>query len=855
MSCGSRLKRHPDWLPTFAPVLLGLMICIVGLGVLQGWTLIELLVTALSISCTILPLPKVQVALMGLNLLLIGLQGGERLSLHQSIEFFSIAAFLILTSRFLRDIEWRLMAQSMQAALTDTDTTTPNALITHALTSLKYLTRADAAIALRQLDPVTAEALVCLPPNALPDQLTTPALFETALAQNRCLYYTDYPSTPDASHVLLAQGTQSFAVLPLLSSTANGGAVLLIWYQRYQLSSYQRRLIESLLGQLRTLLKFSDTTLRLDKLQARFSAMLETIHQGVIFVDESGEQGWLNQAAAEKLGLNPGTVEPPVLAQAMATLRSSADNQAEIATQAAQFFSHPQTEIRHWNWVFTQPQPRVLSISSTPTRVRDVPGRLWILDDITEQYYGALGLVASTQKLSQANLELKKALLQAEQVTRELRQQTERVHQSEGQLRVALEEVQRQNRRSQLFADMTLKIRQSLKLEEILQTTVKEVQKLLSADRVLIFRLQSNGFGQIVTEAVVPGLPSVIEQNITDGCFGPDYLKKYQQGRIYTITDIDRVQVEPCLIEFMKQLSIKAKLVMPILLKEQLWGLLIAHQCTHPRQWSSFEIELLRQLADQIGIALAQAQLLAEETRQRQELARSNTELQQFAYIASHDLQEPLRKIQAFGHRLKEKCSDSLPEQGRDYIERMQNAAFRMQSLINDLLTLSRVLSKAQPLVLVNLAQVVQEVLSDLEFQIQQTQGHVEVGELPTIKADPLQMRQLLQNLISNALKFHRSGVPPVVKLYHQIIAGQGSEAGELCQILVEDNGIGFDEKYLDRIFNVFQRLHGRSEYEGTGMGLAICRKIAEHHSGSITAKSQVGRGATFIVTLPLKTT
>ncbi|MBV8883370.1 MAG: GAF domain-containing protein [Chroococcidiopsidaceae cyanobacterium CP_BM_RX_35] len=552
----------------------------------------------------------------------------------------------------------------------------------------------------------------------------------------------------------------------------------------------------------------------------------------------------------------------------MATLRTSADNQAEIAAQAAQFFSQPQTEIRNWNWVFSQPEPKVLSISSTPTQcsalssssgcieqaqVGYVLGRLWILDDITERYFSERALVASTQKLSQANQELEQALFQATQVTEELRQQTQRAHQSEEQLRVALEELQRQNRRAQLFADVTLKIRQSLQLEEILQTTVEEVQKLLAADRVLIFRLQSNGFGQIVTEAVVPGWSSVIGHNILDDCFGQDYLKKYRQGRIYTITDIGQAQVEPCLIEFMQQFSVKAKLVMPILQKEELWGLLIAHQCAHPRQWSSFEIELLRQLADQIGIALAQAQLLEEETRQRQELARSNTELQQFAYVASHDLQEPLRKIQAFGYRLKEKYGELLSEQGRDYIERMQNAAERMQTLINDLLTLSRVISKAQPLVSVNLAHVAQEVLSDLEFQIHQTQGYVAVGELPTIEADPIQMRQLLQNLLSNALKFHNLKIPLVIKLYCQMIGGQGSGAIEHWQIIVEDNGIGFDEKYLDRIFNVFQRLHGRSEYDGTGMGLAICRKIAERHGGSITAKSQPGQGATFIVTLPSK--
>jgi len=422
----------------------------------------------------------------------------------------------------------------------------------------------------------------------------------------------------------------------------------------------------------------------------------------------------------------------------------------------------------------------------------------------------------------------------------------------------AEEELKRQNLRSQLFADVTLKIRQSLQLEEILQTTVTEVQKLLQADRVLVYRVWPDGTGSAVTEAVVPGWPIILGQNFPAEVFPEEYQHLYRQGRNRAIENVDDAEVPSCLVEFLHQWGAKAKLVVPILLKEELWGLLIAHQCSSPRQWSSFEIELLRQLADQIGIALAQSQLLEEETRQRQELARSNAELQQFASIASHDLQEPLRKIQAFGNRLKATWGETLNPQGLDYLERMQNAAQRMQNLIDDLLILSRITTRVQAFVPVNLTQVAQEVLSDLEVRSQQTGGHVEVGELPTIDGDPVQMRQLLQNLISNALKFHQEGEPPVVKIYSQLLDRERKPVeavavAELCHIIVEDNGIGFDEKYLDRIFNVFQRLHSRSEYEGTGMGLAICRKITERHGGSITAKSTPEHGAKFIVTLPVK--
>ncbi len=241
-----------------------------------------------------------------------------------------------------------------------------------------------------------------------------------------------------------------------------------------------------------------------------------------------------------------------------------------------------------------------------------------------------------------------------------------------------------------------------------------------------------------------------------------------------------------------------------------------------------------------------------------EQLRRSNLELLEFASVASHDLQEPLRKIQAFGDRLKVKCSAELGENGRDYLERMQDAARRMQILLHDLLTLSRVTSKAQPFESVDLHKIVKDVVSDLEVRIEQTGALVEIGRLPVIEADPAQMRQLLQNLISNALKFHRPDTKPEVIISAKVLDNADSLTGsmpgaELCQLQVRDNGIGFDEQYLERIFQVFQRLHSRSEYEGTGIGLAVCRKITDRHRGTISAKSAVGEGATFIVTLPVK--
>jgi light-regulated signal transduction histidine kinase (bacteriophytochrome) len=225
-------------------------------------------------------------------------------------------------------------------------------------------------------------------------------------------------------------------------------------------------------------------------------------------------------------------------------------------------------------------------------------------------------------------------------------------------------------------------------------------------------------------------------------------------------------------------------------------------------------------------------------------LESKNKALQEFAFIASHDLSEPLRKIQTFGSLLEAKSADRLHEQERDYIIRMTGAANRMQELLDALLRYSRVDTQGRDFVPVKLKEIVQTVTTDLEVPINKIGAHVEIGSLPIIQGDPYQWRQLFQNLIANAVKYHRTEGNPVIKLYGEENDGTG-------RIFVEDNGIGFDEKYLDKIFQPFQRLHGRHEYPGTGIGLAICKKIVERHGGTITAKSTPGKGSTFIVTLP----
>ncbi len=233
-------------------------------------------------------------------------------------------------------------------------------------------------------------------------------------------------------------------------------------------------------------------------------------------------------------------------------------------------------------------------------------------------------------------------------------------------------------------------------------------------------------------------------------------------------------------------------------------------------------------------------------------LENSNQELRDFANIASHDLQEPLRKIQTFGDLLVERSAGSLNDQGQDYVRRMQDAAEHMRLLVSELLAYSRVSNEALPFTRVDMTKVARQVLEDMDWQIENSKAQVQLSELPVIEADLMQMNHLMQNLIGNALKFHKAGVPPKVTISGNNGSGKPLEKG-MCEILVQDEGVGFNEKYLDRIFQPFQRLNGRNEFEGTGMGLAICRKIVERHGGSISAQSTPGSGSTFTVRLPLK--
>jgi signal transduction histidine kinase len=266
------------------------------------------------------------------------------------------------------------------------------------------------------------------------------------------------------------------------------------------------------------------------------------------------------------------------------------------------------------------------------------------------------------------------------------------------------------------------------------------------------------------------------------------------------------------------------------------------------------EIEIRKEAQENLEIKVAER--TKELVSKNEELELRNHELQQFSWVVSHDLKEPIRKIELFIKIIKEKYLKDDPT-AFDYVNRTIKSAERMSTLITDLLDYSR-LSANVSFAKTDLNVVLDEVVSDFDYMIEQKGATVNVGDLPAIPCVGSQMRQVFQNLLSNSLKFSKKDVTPLIEVYSERIAEKefGSAAspeGQFCRITVQDNGIGFDERFLDKIFIIFQGLNDRSVYEGTGIGLAIAKKIIERHNGIITAKSELGTGSSFIIVLPLQ--
>jgi PAS domain S-box-containing protein len=348
--------------------------------------------------------------------------------------------------------------------------------------------------------------------------------------------------------------------------------------------------------------------------------------------------------------------------------------------------------------------------------------------------------------------------------------------------------------------------------------------------------LWSDGLKRLFAGKDVSKLPATINYEFFTSCVHRD--------------DIDRVNG-------IVQKSIKNK--KPYFFEHRLINLDGIERTVHTQGWVSTNKnnEFLRFIGNTVDIT--EMKVYEQDLKHKiEELNRSNQDLEQFAYVASHDLQEPLRKIMAFGERLNSKYGEDLGTDGQFYLSRMLDAANRMKVLMENLLSYSRVSTKAEPFEIVDLGLMIESILSDLEMKIQDVDAEITMSPMPTLNALPTQMQQLFQNLISNALKFVKPNVKATIAIgaseadrQEMSLMGVPFKNNKYYKITVRDNGIGFDNEYAEKIFLIFQRLHGRSEFEGTGLGLAICKKIVDNHQGFIIAKSEIDKGAVFTVYLP----
>ncbi|WP_088889133.1 sensor histidine kinase [Leptolyngbya ohadii] len=431
-----------------------------------------------------------------------------------------------------------------------------------------------------------------------------------------------------------------------------------------------------------------------------------------------------------------------------------------------------------------------------------------------------------------------------------------------------IREAQLQVERQKTLLRVVTRLRETLDLDTLFKATAAEVRQLLSADRVGMFRFYpDSGWddGEFVSEDVDPEFSSAIAQKIHDHCFGDQFAVHYQEGRVQNVADIYSAGLSDCHIQILAQFQVRANLVVPLLQGKHLWGLLCIHQCRDSREWQTTEIEFVQQIASHLAIALQQAELMAElraeiaERQQAQERAQEfnqglrqaivelqavNQELETFSYSVSHDLRAPLRSIDGFSQALLEDYLEHLDTTGQDYLRRIRSASQRMGQLIDDLLTLSRVTRSEMQKQTVNLSHVASRLCTQLQQAHPERQVEFVIQPELIANGDPHLLQVVLDNLISNAWKF--TSREPLARIE---FGGMIQENG-IPIYFVQDNGVGFEMAFVEKLFKPFQRLHQMQEFPGNGIGLATVQRIIHRHGGQVWAEGKLNQGTTFYFTL-----
>ncbi len=401
-----------------------------------------------------------------------------------------------------------------------------------------------------------------------------------------------------------------------------------------------------------------------------------------------------------------------------------------------------------------------------------------------------------------------------------------------------------QNLKERLIGEIALRIRQSLHLEEILDTAVAEVRNFLGVERVAIYQFNVGFNGKFIVESVASSCLSVLGTVIEEPYDNEKYICKFKNGHATAIDDIHTANLVPYCVEMLTRLEIRANLVVPIVFDSELWGLLCAHQCSQPRHWQTFEIDLLSSLATQIAIAIKQSFLFKQLNQRTTQLEATNKELEAFSYSVSHDLRAPLRHIHGFSKILLEDCTDQLDDTGKDYLNRVLTATQRMEHLIDDLLELSQLTNTELRRQKVDISRLAKAICDSLLSSQPNRQVEFMIPDGLMADGDERLLQIVLENFLDNAWKYtslHQRARIEVGIWWHP--------AGYPVYF-VRDDGAGFDMAYANKLFGAFQRLHTTGQFPGTGIGLATVQRIIHRHGGSVWAESAVEQGATFYFTL-----